>query len=319
MADTIGRVIKRAPAGGGSTSDLFAAYRALGSGTFQAWMTSDLNHLGDESTYRTLRSVPGFTSVDQPSPTAPAINAELTIADFDWSSSVLAPNPANVCLGTHVIHRNAVAASAWPNIVLRARIETLATSPFADYIGAILVMCPGRWRAPQSGDAFAWDVIPANGGAWEDLVLTLPMSGTAALTAASDHSVPPSTPAKAQLKLIVEEPAKMPTAPPAPPTELALVARLRTSKLFTQQIAGVPKPDTERILTWIAVLVEAGGSLAAADFARLCGVRPHQVGGVVARMGVLNADGFAIVEHDVAGRRVVLHKARLISQFGVTE
>jgi hypothetical protein len=43
------------------------------------------------------------------------------------------------------------------------------------------------------------------------------------------------------------------------------------------------------------------------------------VGGVVARMGVLNADGFAIVEHDVAGRRVVLHKARLLSQFGVTE
>ena len=62
-----------------------------------------------------------------------------------------------------------------------------------------------------------------------------------------------------------------------------------------------------------------GGALTAADFARLCGVRAHQVGGVVARMGVLNADGFAIVEHDVAGRRVVLHKARLVSQFGVSE
>jgi hypothetical protein len=97
------------------------------------------------------------------------------------------------------------------------------------------------------------------------------------------------------------------------------VARLRASKLFTQQITGVPKPDVERVLTWLAVLVEAGGSLTAADFARLCGVRPHQVGGVVARMGVLNADGFAIVEHDVAGRRVVLHKARLVSQFGVAE
>jgi len=129
----------------------------------------------------------------------------------------------------------------------------------------------------------------------------------------------PSTPAKAQLKLIAEEPAKMPTASPPASTELALVGRLRASKLFTQQVAGVPKPDAERILTWLAVLVEAGGSLAAADFARLCGVRPHQVGGVVARMGVLNADGFAIVEHDVAGRRIVLHKARLLSQFGVTE
>ncbi len=68
-----------------------------------------------------------------------------------------------------------------------------------------------------------------------------------------------------------------------------------------------------------AVLVDAAGSITAADFARLCGVRAHQVGGVVARMGVLNADGFAIVEHDVAGRRVVLHTARLVSQFGVTQ
>jgi hypothetical protein len=115
------------------------------------------------------------------------------------------------------------------------------------------------------------------------------------------------------------EPAKAPTVPPPAPTEPALVARLRTSKLFTQQIAGVPKAEVERVLTWLGVLVEAGGSLTAADFARLCGVRPHQVGGVVARMGVLNADGFAIAEHDIAGRRIVLHKARLLSQFGVTE
>jgi hypothetical protein len=131
------------------------------------------------------------------------------------------------------------------------------------------------------------------------------------------QSTPTTT--KAQLQLIPVGPAKTPTAPPPAPTEPALVARLRTSKLFTQQVAGVPKPDVERVLTWLAVLVDAGGSLTSADFARLCGVRPHQVGGVVARMGVLNADGFAIVEHDVAGRRVVLHKARLLSQFGVTE
>jgi hypothetical protein len=131
---------------------------------------------------------------------------------------------------------------------------------------------------------------------------------------------PTKTSAKAQLQLIAVEPAaRTPTAPPPAPTEPALVARLRASKFFAQQVAGVSKPDIERVLTWLGVLVEAGGSLTAADFARLCGVRPHQVGGVVARMGVLNADGFAIVEHDVAGRRVVLHKARLLSQFGVGE
>jgi hypothetical protein len=129
----------------------------------------------------------------------------------------------------------------------------------------------------------------------------------------------PKAPAKAQLQLLPVEPAKTPTAPRPAPTEPALVAKLRASKLFTQQVSGLPKPDVERVLTWLGVLIEGGGALTAADFARLCGVRAHQVGGVVARMGVLNADGFAIVEHEVAGRRVVLHRARLVSQFALSE
>jgi hypothetical protein len=125
---------------------------------------------------------------------------------------------------------------------------------------------------------------------------------------------------KPQLRLGLDEPAPSPsTSPPPAASESALIIRLRASKLFAQQVVGVSKPDVERVLTWLAVLVEAGGSTTAADFARLCGVRAHQVGGVVARMGVLNADGFAIVEHDAVGRRVVLHKARLLSQFGVAE
>jgi len=128
---------------------------------------------------------------------------------------------------------------------------------------------------------------------------------------------PPTT--TIQLQFMAVEPAMATSTPPAAPSEPALVARLRQSKLFMQQVAGVPKPDVERVLTWLTVLVEASGSMATSDFARLCGVRSHQVGGVVARMGVLNADGFSIVDHDVAGRRVVLQKARLLSQFGVTE
>jgi hypothetical protein len=129
---------------------------------------------------------------------------------------------------------------------------------------------------------------------------------------------PIRAPAQAALPGI-ELAEQTPAAPPPAPAEPALVAKLRASRLFTQQVSGLPRPEVERVLTWLGVLVEAGGTLAAADFARLCGVRAHQVGGVVARMGVLNADGFAIVEHDVAGRRVVLHKARLVSQFGVGE
>lgn len=136
--------------------------------------------------------------------------------------------------------------------------------------------------------------------------------------AASTVAVQPTPPTK-QLQLIAVEPAKSTIPAPQANTEPALVARLRSSKLFLQHVVGIPKPDIERVLTWLGVLVDAGGAMTAADFARLAGVRPHQVGGAIARMGVLNADGFAIVEHDVAGRRVVLQKARLLSQFGVTE
>ena len=73
------------------------------------------------------------------------------------------------------------------------------------------------------------------------------------------------------------------------------------------------------MLSWLTILVEAGGSLPASDFAAAAGVRAHQVGGVVARMGVLNADGFAMVEHDHVGRRVVLHRSRLVQHYGIKE
>lgn len=147
---------------------------------------------------------------------------------------------------------------------------------------------------------------------WWVLKIARPVAPAVAQPAAAE-------PTKVQLKLISVEPTKPPSAQPEALSAPPLVARLRQSKPFTQQVAGVPKPDVERVLGWLGVLIEAGGTMTAGDFARSCGVRPHQVGGVVARMGVLNADGFAIVEHDVGGRRVVLHKARLLSQFGVTE
>ena len=55
------------------------------------------------------------------------------------------------------------------------------------------------------------------------------------------------------------------------------------------------------------------------EFARRCGTRPHRVGGLVARMGMLNIDGFAIVEHDRSGGQVRLHRQRLVTQYGLGE
>jgi hypothetical protein len=109
--------------------------------------------------------------------------------------------------------------------------------------------------------------------------------------------------------------------PPLPPTPepSPLLEALRRSSVFQSQIAGQPVAEIDRVLSWLTILVDAGDALPAADFATAAGVRAHQVGGVVARMGVLNADGFAMVEHDHVGRRVVLHRARLVQHYGVKE
>jgi hypothetical protein len=114
-------------------------------------------------------------------------------------------------------------------------------------------------------------------------------------------------------------PTPEPIAPPAPPASPAIVASLRRSAVFQSHTQGQPAAEIERVLSWLAILVDAGGSLPAHEFAAAAAVRAHQVAGVVARMGVLNADGFAMVEHDHVGRRVVLHRARLVQHYGIKE
>jgi hypothetical protein len=126
---------------------------------------------------------------------------------------------------------------------------------------------------------------------------------------------PAAKPAPVQASLSLFAPAA-PSHPDAPRSHDFIVA-LRRSAVFHSQIAGAPAAETERVLSWLTILVEAGDSLPAGDFAAAAGVRSHQVGGVVARMGVLNADGFAMVEHDHVGRRVVLHRSRLVQHYGI--
>ena len=104
MTDTLGRVIKRVPAGTGGTSDLFASLQALDSGAAQIFLTSDVNHLAIESPYRMIASTPGFLDVSRPSPTA-AITPNAP-SDFDWFGRFeTTPQVAALCLGAHLIHR----------------------------------------------------------------------------------------------------------------------------------------------------------------------------------------------------------------------
>jgi len=96
-----------------------------------------------------------------------------------------------------------------------------------------------------------------------------------------------------------------------------LVQALQASKVFKAHVDGQQSDDVEKVLAWLAVLVEAGGTLADREFARRCHTRPHRVAGLVARMGMLNCDGYAMVEHDRAGGQVKLNEARLRGQYGL--
>ena len=127
MANTVGRMLK---------SDIlttWAPLEALGSGIDQLFMVSNINHLGDESNYRTLCSVPGFgvggVQITRNSPTGAGVaSPPTTPSDFDWFSPrqyfpSVVPYSAVTSLGTHVVHRLAREESVWPDLVLRCRMH----------------------------------------------------------------------------------------------------------------------------------------------------------------------------------------------------
>jgi hypothetical protein len=116
------------------------------------------------------------------------------------------------------------------------------------------------------------------------------------------------------------EPAT-PVAPVAPvaPSMPDLVQALKASKVFHNHSRDRKPTEVEQVLGWLAVLVEAGDSAAAGEFARKCHERPHRVNGLVARMGlILNIDGYDVVKHDVAAKQVVLNRGRLVQQYGLS-
>jgi len=130
---------------------------------------------------------------------------------------------------------------------------------------------------------------------------------------------PAPTTAAVLLQASLCEPRAPEPRAPAPPVAPPFIQALRRAAVFQDQVSGQPAAEVERLLSGLGILTEAGGSLPAGEFAAAAGVRVHQVGGVVARMGLLNADGFAMVEHDHVGRRVVLHRSRLAQHYGIKE
>lgn len=171
--DTLGRVVRSVPAGSGSTSNLFADLRALGSGTGYVFLTSNVNHLASESTYRMLASVPGFAEILRPSPTG--TSSPTQPSDFDWLPSLAVPwgggdLPAVVCLGSHAVYRVAGSSTTWPKLVLRARVEPPSTG--GDKLAYCLAVVPGIATSPSVFSSFTVGTIPG-GASWVDLVAEL--------------------------------------------------------------------------------------------------------------------------------------------------
>lgn len=131
----------------------------------------------------------------------------------------------------------------------------------------------------------------------------------------------PAAGAQRQLSILDVAPAGpvVPTQTARATTEPEIIQALRKSPVLRRQVAGKPQIEIDRVMRYLAVLVEAGDAMADREFARRVGIRPHRVGGTVALMGILNCDGFAMVEHDLAGRRVVLNLSRLVQQYGLSE
>ncbi len=114
----------------------------------------------------------------------------------------------------------------------------------------------------------------------------------------------------------LESPPSAETEAPQPVSP-ALVEDLRASKIFKAHVQDQRPEDIDQVLLWLSVLVEGGGRLSDGEFARRCETRAHRVGGLIARMGMLNCDGYAMVEHDHQARQVVLHRHRLVQQYGL--
>lgn len=175
MANTLGRIIQTVPAGTAGNSNLFGPLQALSSGAAQIFLTSNVNHYADESTYRPLASVPGFLDISRPSPTG--VTDPGAPSDFDWFGQFeTTPSPAALCFGSFAIYRVARDPAQWPDIVLRARVEPPA-SP-VDKLGCILVVTPGVNASAASVTDPTLFVVSgvAGGGSWADLNLRIPLS-----------------------------------------------------------------------------------------------------------------------------------------------
>ena len=172
------------------------------------------------------------------------------------------------------------------------------------------------WLHGVQGDD-ALQTRPFPHPAWWDLRLD---AGGVSAAAPAPKKAPPKV---GKTLSMFSTPAPAPAEAPAPRGEAELVKALRASPVFAANVlARDESPEAQRkvedVLRWLDVLAAApDGALPDKEFARRCGIRARRLAGRVAEMGILNADGFAMVEHDTAGGQIRLHRERLVQMYGL--
>ena len=176
----------------------------------------------------------------------------------------------------------------------------------AEVVAPALLIAP-EWLAQVAmEDGADLETRPLPQPAWWDLDL-----GTTLRTAA-----PTATRQKKAETLPLFGPSPTEKEPERTPED-NLAAALRSSSVFKAHTVGRSAKDLADVLRWVGVLSAAGDRLPDQEFARRCGIRRHRVAGTVATMGLLNCDGFAMVEYERTAQQVVLHRSRLAQQYGL--
>ncbi|MCG5052491.1 MAG: BREX-2 system phosphatase PglZ [Myxococcales bacterium] len=184
---------------------------------------------------------------------------------------------------------------------------------------AILIASEDLAQTAHESDQPSLDVVSYPVPPWWDLKLTLPLQATK--TDAPPEPVRDRPKARKgdenpkQGKLFELPPALAPEPEAETPSRSVWAERL--TKVFAKDSG--PRRDLLRkhVIPVVELLVEHGGSLSEAVFAGQLDEAPRNVGGRVAIAAeFLNEDGYAVIQHDMAGKQVILNRDLLAQLFG---
>ncbi len=159
------------------------------------------------------------------------------------------------------------------------------------------------------------DVVSYPLPAWWNLELTTPAE-VAALP------LPEPIKPKSRLRDVVspDQGSLFPSLAPPAPTAVVSKASLwaeRLTAFFAKDEAPRKAVLRDRVLPAVELLVAHNGQLSEAVFAGQLGEAPRNIGGRVAIVAeFLNEDGYAVIQHDVAGKQVRLDLVLLKELFG---